>query len=41
MSNMNMKIIISENNKLKRLRDSLLVDNNINKHILPSFTKNI
>ena len=42
MSNMNMKIIISENNKLKKTRDSLLVDkSNINKHILPSFTKKI
>jgi len=42
MSNMNMKIIISKNNKIKKTRDSLLVDkSNINKYILPSFTKKI
>ena len=42
MSNMNMKIIINKNNKIKKTRDSLLVDkSNINKYILPSFTKKI
>ncbi len=42
MSNMNMKIIINKNNKIKRTRDSLLLDkSNINKYILPSFTKKI
>ena len=42
MSNMNMKIIINKNNKIKKTRDSFLVDkSNINKHILPSFTKKI
>ena len=42
MSNMNMKIIINKNNKIKKTRDSLLLDKtNINKYILPSFTKKI
>tara|TARA_Y100001970_G_scaffold269395_1_gene361829 strand:+ start:3814 stop:4800 length:987 start_codon:yes stop_codon:yes gene_type:complete len=42
MSNMNMKIIINKNNKIKKIRDSLLVDkSNLNKYILPSFTKKI
>ena len=42
MSNMNMKIIINRKNKLKRKRDSLFLDKtNINKYILPSFTKKI
>ena len=42
MSNMNMKIIINKNNKLKTTKDSLLIDkSNINKYILPSFTKKI
>ena len=40
MSNMNMKIIINKNNKVKKTRDSFLLDkSNINKYILPSFTK--
>ena len=42
MSNMNMKIIINKNNKIKNIRDSLFLDkSNINKYILPSFTKKI
>ncbi len=42
MSNMNMKIIINKNNKKKMIKDSLLLDkSNINKYILPSFTKKI
>ncbi len=42
MSNMNMKIIINKNNKLKTIKDGLLLDkSNINKYILPSFTKKI
>ena len=42
MSNMDMKIIINKNNKLKATKDSLLLDkSNINKYILPSFTKKI
>ena len=42
MSNMNMKIIINKNNKIKNTKDSLLLDkSNINKYILPSFTKKI
>ena len=42
MSNMNMKIILKKNNTKKMPRDSLLVDkSNINKYILPSFTKKI
>ena len=42
MSNMNMKIIINKNNKNKTIKDSLLLDkSNINKYILPSFTKKI
>ena len=42
MSNMNMKIIINKNNKIKMTRESLLLDrSNIKKYILPSFTKKI
>ena len=42
MSNMNMKIIINKNNKIKKTRGSLLIDkSNLNKYILPSFTKKI
>jgi len=42
MSNMNMKIIINKKNKIKKTRDGLLLDKtNINKYILPSFTKKI
>ena len=42
MSNMNMKIIINKNNKKKTIKDGLLLDkSNINKYILPSFTKKI
>ena len=42
MSNMNMKIIINRKNKMKRKKDSLFLDkSNINKYILPSFTKKI
>jgi len=42
MSNMNMKIIINIKNKMKRKKDSLFLDkSNINKYILPSFTKKI
>ena len=42
MSNMNMKIIINKNNKIKKTRDRLLLDkSNFNKYILPSFTKKI
>ena len=42
MSNMNMKIIINRKNKMKREKDSLFLDkSNINKYILPSFTKKI
>ena len=39
---MNMKIIINEEKKKKILKDSFLLDkSNINKFILPSFTKKI
>ena len=39
---MNMKIIINKNNKFKKLKNSLLLNkSNINKNILPSFTKRI
>ena len=42
MSNMNMKIVINKNNKIKKNRESLLVDkSNIKKIMLPSFTKKI
>ena len=42
MSNMNMKIIINRKKKIKRKRDDLFLDkSNINKYILPSFTKKI
>ena len=42
MSNMNMKIIINKNNKIKKTRGSVFLDkSNINKYILPSFTKKI
>ena len=39
MSNMNMKIIINKKNKIKNKRWPLLDKTNINKYILPSFTK--
>ena len=40
MSNMNMKIIINKNSKIKKTKDCLLLDeSNLNKYILPSFTK--
>ena len=42
MSNMNMKIIINKNNRKKIIKGSLMLDkSNINKYILPSFTKKI
>ena len=42
MSNMNMKIIINKNSKKNMIKNSLLLDeSNINKYILPSFTKKI
>ena len=42
MSNMNMKIIINTNEKKKFIKDSLKLDKtNMNKYILPSFTKKI
>ena len=42
MSNMNMKIIINKNNKIKKIRESFLLDKSkLNKFILPSFTKKI
>ena len=42
MSNMNMKIIINKNSKIKKTKDCLLLDeSNLNKYILPSFTKKI
>ncbi|MFL2897557.1 MAG: A/G-specific adenine glycosylase [Candidatus Pelagibacter sp.] len=42
LSNMNMKIIINEEKKKRILKDSFLLDkSNINKFILPSFTKKI
>ena len=42
MSNMNMKIVINKSNKIKTLKDSLLLSkSNLNKYILPSFTKKI
>ena len=42
MSNMNMKIVINKNNKIKKTRGSLLIDkSDLNKYILPSFTKKI
>ena len=42
MSNMNMKIIINKNNKIKKIRESFLLDKSkINKYIIPSFTKKI
>ncbi len=42
MSNMKMKIVINNNKKIKKTRDSFLLDkSNINKYILPSFTKKI
>ena len=42
MSNMNMKIIINKNEKKKFIKDSLKLDKtNMNKYILPSFTKKI
>ena len=42
MSNMNMKIVINKNNKIKKIRGSLLIDkSDLNKYILPAFTKKI
>ena len=42
MSNMNMKIIINKNKKIKNIKNSFkLNDINKNKYILPSFTKKI
>ena len=42
MSNMNMKIILKKNNKKKIIKNSLFLNkSNINKYILPSFTKKI
>ncbi len=42
MSNMNMKIIINKNKKIKNIKNSFkLNDTNKNKYILPSFTKKI
>jgi A/G-specific adenine glycosylase len=42
MSNMNMKIIINENTKIKKTNNSIFLSKkNINKFILPSFTKKI
>ena len=42
MSNMNMKIIINKNNKIKKTKGSFFLDeSNVNKYILPSFTKKI
>ena len=42
MSNMDMKIILNKNNKRNKIKGSFMLDkNNINKIILPSFTKKI
>ena len=42
LSNMNMKIIINENNRIKTIKNSFLLDkSNFSKFILPSFTKKI
>ena len=42
MSNMNMKISINKNNKIKKAKDSFFLDeSNVNKYMLPSFTKKI
>ena len=42
MSNMDMKIILNQNSKPKKIKDSLMLSkNNIQKVILPSFTKKI
>ena len=42
MSNMNMKIVINKNEKKKDIKDSMKLDKtNMNKYILPSFTKKI
>ena len=42
MSNMNMKIVLNDYKKIKKISNSLLLDkSNINKYILPSFTKKI
>ncbi len=42
MSNMDMKIILNKNNKQKRIKDGFMLDkNNIQRVILPSFTKRI
>jgi len=42
MSNMNMKIIINKNKKIKKSKGSFFLDDsNVNKYMLPSFTKKI
>ncbi len=42
ISNMNMKIILNKNNKRNKIKGDFMLDkNNINKIILPSFTKKI
>tara|TARA_Y100001970_G_scaffold286310_1_gene408157 strand:- start:6105 stop:7091 length:987 start_codon:yes stop_codon:yes gene_type:complete len=42
LSNINMKIIINKNSKIKKTSDSLFLDkSNMKKYILPSFTKKI
>ena len=42
MSNMDMKIILNKNNKNNKIKGDFMLDkNNINKIILPSFTKKI
>ena len=42
MSNMNMKIIINKNTKINKTNNSIFLNKkNINKYILPSFTKKI
>ncbi len=42
MSNMDMKIILNKNNRNKKIKGDFMLDkNNINKIILPSFTKKI
>jgi len=39
---MNMKIIINKNNKIKKAKGSFFLDeSNVNKYMLPSFTKKI
>ena len=42
MSNMNMRIVLNEKNKLIKIKNSYLLDKkNIKDQILPSFTKKI